>query len=229
MKRRRTGRSTRSRIPHQVTSTMASTTIRPDIFEVPRSRSLNEIGTSTIFPPALRPRRSSRSESRSRRPARRRGRSPSTPSPGRRDSRRSSRTHRASGAPPRIDCPTGTADGGGAAIAGWSRRGHTATRSRGRPRRRSPRGAKEARRGRATSRSPSRSSRRVHARARCGSRRGTPTRAPLFPDDARRRSASAGRPAAPRARRCRRGCRRRRRGSPRRAPRPAPCRAPPRC
>ena len=37
--------------PHQVTSSIASTTIRPDIFDVPRTRSLNVIGTSVIAPP----------------------------------------------------------------------------------------------------------------------------------------------------------------------------------
>src|SRR5204863_9850791 len=42
----------RSRIPHQVTRTMASTTMRLDIFDVPRSRSVKVIGTSTTRPPA---------------------------------------------------------------------------------------------------------------------------------------------------------------------------------
>ena len=48
---RRFTRRSRSRTPHQVTRPRASTTMRPDIFEVPRTRSTNEIGTSTIRPP----------------------------------------------------------------------------------------------------------------------------------------------------------------------------------
>ena len=43
--------STRSRIPHQVTRTNASTTIQPDIFDVPRIRSTKAIGTSWMIPP----------------------------------------------------------------------------------------------------------------------------------------------------------------------------------
>ena len=45
------GAGTRSRRPHHVTSAIASATMRHDIFEVPRTRSVNEIGTSSIFPP----------------------------------------------------------------------------------------------------------------------------------------------------------------------------------
>ena len=37
--------------PHQVTSRKASTTMRPDIFDRPRLRSRNSIGTSTMRPP----------------------------------------------------------------------------------------------------------------------------------------------------------------------------------
>ena len=44
-------RSTRSRIAHHVTRPRASTTMRPDIFDVPRTRSTKEIGTSTTRPP----------------------------------------------------------------------------------------------------------------------------------------------------------------------------------
>ena len=39
-----------------MTSSIASTTIRPDIFEVPRSRSLKVIGSSVISPPTVRTR-----------------------------------------------------------------------------------------------------------------------------------------------------------------------------
>ena len=49
-------RSTRSRMPHHVTSSIASTTIRPDIFDVPRSRSLKVIGSSVIAPSTVRTR-----------------------------------------------------------------------------------------------------------------------------------------------------------------------------
>ena len=44
-------RRSRSRMPHHVTRPSASTTMRLDIFEVPRTRSVNEIGTSTMRPP----------------------------------------------------------------------------------------------------------------------------------------------------------------------------------
>ena len=44
-------RRTRSRIAQPVTSSIASTTIRPDIFEVPRTRSWNVMGCSTMPPP----------------------------------------------------------------------------------------------------------------------------------------------------------------------------------
>gem|GEM_PF-218579 len=43
---------TRSRIPHQVTRTRASTTTRIDIFDTPRSRSTNSMGRSTTLPPS---------------------------------------------------------------------------------------------------------------------------------------------------------------------------------
>ena len=45
--------STRSRIPHQVTSTNASTTIQPDIIDVPQIRSTKAIGTSSMIPPVV--------------------------------------------------------------------------------------------------------------------------------------------------------------------------------
>ncbi len=44
-------RNTRSRMPHQVTRHSSSNMIFGDIFEKPRTRSVNAIGTSAIFPP----------------------------------------------------------------------------------------------------------------------------------------------------------------------------------
>ena len=47
---RRPRRRMRSRMAHNVTSSIASATIRLDIFDVPRTRSVNEIGTSSMLP-----------------------------------------------------------------------------------------------------------------------------------------------------------------------------------
>ena len=111
-------RRSRSRTPQPVTSTRASTTMRPDIFELPRSGPRRRSAPPRCDHHGRRPGTPSPPGSRSRRPAPPRGRSAGGTRPGRPGSPRWRRAPRGRAPARRTGCPTATGSGGATTNSG---------------------------------------------------------------------------------------------------------------